>query len=167
MSRTVSSAFLEAIYGQETDEVVVCLLTITHEDIVDPIYFSSDCSTRISDDPVIYATLSRGINFLFLPFTFTLPDDKSDTPPRVQLTLDNVERTLIPILRSVSSPVDVKLEVILASSPDLVEIEMPVLQLSDVSFTAENIGATLVSDSLINEPFPAGSFSPAGFPAIF
>ena len=167
MSRNISTAFLEALNSQETDEVVICLLTITHDEIADTIYLSSDATTRLSDDPLVYATASRGNNYLYLPFTFTMPDDKSDTPPRVQLSFDNIERTLVTLLRSVSSPVNVKVELILASSPDVVEIEMPVMQLSDVSIDVDQIGATLVVDSLVNEPYPAGSFTPSNFPAIF
>ncbi|MEP2977956.1 MAG: DUF1833 family protein [Lentilitoribacter sp.] len=167
MSRTISTAFLEAINAQETDEVVICLLTITHDDIEDAIYLSSDATTRISDDPLVYVTASRGNNHLYLPFTFTMPDDKSDSPPRIQIAFDNIDRTMVTLLRSVSSPVDVKVEIILASSPDVVEIEMPVMQLSDVSIKADIIGGTLVVDSLVNEPYPAGSFTPSNFPGIF
>ena len=67
----------------------------------------------------------------FMPFTFTLPDDKSDAPPSVQLSLDNIDRQLVALLRSIYSPVDIKVEFILASSPDVVEFEMPVMQLSE------------------------------------
>jgi hypothetical protein len=167
MSRNISTTFLEAMNSQETDEVIICLLTITHDDIQDAIYLSSDATTRISDDPLIYVTASRGNNYLYLPFTFTMPDDKSDTPPRVQISFDNIDRTMVTLLRSVSSPVDVKVELILKSSPDIVEIELPVMQLSDVTIDAQLINATLVVDSLVNEPYPAGSFTPSSFAAIF
>ncbi|NLS07603.1 DUF1833 family protein [Rhizobium sp. P32RR-XVIII] len=167
MSRTVSLAFLNAINSQETDEVVICLLTVTHEDLDEPIYLSSDPTTRISDSPLVYATTSRGNEYLFLPFEFTLPDDKSDSPPRIQLSIDNTDRSLVAMLRSFTTPASIKLEIVLASSLDDVEIEMPALQLSDVTIGEEQITADLVADALINEPYPAGQFTPGAFPGLF
>jgi hypothetical protein len=167
MSRSVSPAFLSAANAQETDEVIICLLTITHPDLDAPIYLSSDPTVRISDVPLVYATESRGNDYLFLPFEFTLPDDKSDSPPRVLLTMDNVERTLVSILRSVSTPADVLMEIILASSPDDIELDLPPLQLGTVNIGEQQISVELVADGLINEPFPAGLFTPGAFAGLF
>ncbi|EJB02878.1 protein of unknown function (DUF1833) [Rhizobium leguminosarum bv. trifolii WSM597] len=167
MSRDVTDRFREAVYAQETDEVPICLLTITHESMEEPIYISSDPSTRLSDDPLIYGTESRGEQYIFLPFEFTLPDDKSDSAPRVQLTMDNIDRTLVSMLRTFATPPSIKLEIILAADPDTVEITVPVLQMSDATFEDHTISITLVADSLINEPHPAGRFTPGAFPGLF
>ncbi|NKM69159.1 DUF1833 family protein [Rhizobium laguerreae] len=167
MSRDVSSGFLNAIYSQETDEVPICLLTVTHESLDEPIYISSDATTHLSDDPLLYGTESRGDQYIFLPFEFTLPDDRSDSPPRVELTMDNVDRTLVSILRTFVTPPSIKLEIILASDPDLVEIAMPVLQMSDATMEDHTILVSLVADALINEPHPAGQFTPGSFPGLF
>lgn len=167
MSRTLSSGFLAGLYSQESDEIVICLLTVTHDDIGEPIYLSSDPTARLSEDPLIYGTASRSNEYLFLPFEFTLPDDRSDSPPRVQLTMDNTDRSLVALLRSISTPANIKMEIVLASDPDHVEIEMPALQLSDVTINEGSISATLVADSLINEPHPAQLFTPGSFPGLF
>lgn len=167
MSRTVSASFLNAINSQETEEVVICLLTVTHEDLAEPIYLSSDPTMRISDSPLVYATVSRGNEYLFLPFEFTLPDDKSDSPPRVQLSIDNTDRSLVAMLRSFTTPASIKLEIVLASSLDDVEIELPALQLSEVTIGEDRVTADLVADALINEPSPSGQFTPGAFPGLF
>jgi hypothetical protein len=167
MSRSLSSNFIAGINAQDTDEIVICLLTVEHDDLEEPIYLSSDATTRLSDDPLIYGTDSRGNQYLYLPFEFTLPDDKSDSPPRVLLTMDNTERSLVALLRSISTPASITVEIVLASDLDNVEITMPALQLSDVSIDEQSISATLVADALINEPHPAGTFTPGAFPGLF
>jgi hypothetical protein len=167
MSRNLSPGFLAGLYSQESDEVVICLLTVTHEEIEAPIYLSSDATDRLSDDPLIYGTVSRGNEYLYLPFEFTLPDDKSDSPPRVQLSMDNTDRSLVTLLRSISTPADIMVELILASDLDFVEITFPALQLSDVTIEDGRIQATLVADALINEPHPAQLFTPGSFPGLF
>lgn len=167
MSRNLSPGFLAGLYSQESDEVVICLLTVTHEDLEAPIYLSSDATERLSDDPLIYGTVSRGNEYLYLPFEFTLPDDKSDSPPRVQLSMDNTDRSLVALLRSISTPADIMVELILASDLNFVEVRFPALQLSDVTIEDGRISATLVADALINEPHPAQQFTPGSFPGLF
>jgi hypothetical protein len=167
MSRTLSAPFIAAVNSQETGEVVICLLTIAHEALAEPIYLSSDPTVRVSDVPLVYSTTSRGNEYLFLPFEFTLPDDTADSPPRVQLTIDSVDQTLISLLRSISTPADVTVELVLASSPDLVELELPALQLANVTIGELHVTVDLVSDPLINEPVPAGLFTPGSFPGVF
>ncbi|MBB3396880.1 DUF1833 family protein [Rhizobium sp. BK060] len=167
MSRNLSPGFLAGLYSQESEEVVICLLTVTHEDIGGPIYLSSDPTTRLSDDPLVYGTISRSNEYLYLPFEFTLPDDKSDSPPRVQLSMDNTDRSLVTLLRSIATPANVMVELILASDLNSVEIQIPALQLSDVTMDDSKISATLVADALINEPHPAQLFTPGSFPGLF
>ena len=167
MARNLSPGFLAGLYAQESDEIVICLLTVTHDDLGEPIYLSSDPTERISDDPLIYGTSSRGNEYLFLPFEFTLPDDKSDSPPRVQLSMDNTDRSLVSLLRSIATPADITVEIVLASDLDEVEMRLPALQLSDVTMDESKISATLVADGLVNEPHPAGQFTPGSFPGLF
>lgn len=167
MARNLSPGLIAALYSQESDEVVICLLTVTHADIGDPIYLSSDATTRLSDDPLVYGTASRGQQYIYLPFEFTVPDDRNDSPPRVQLTMDNIDRSLVTLLRSFSTPASIVMEIVLASDLDAVEITMPALQMSDVTIDDHTISVTIVADALINEPHPAGQFTPGSFPGLF
>lgn len=167
MSRTTSASFRSAAFSSETDEVVICLLTITHETLDQPIRLSSDPTSRISENPLSYATVSRGETFLFLPFEFTLPADQDDVPPRVSLNLANADRGLIALLRGISSPLQIKVEVVLASSLDTVEVDLPIMQLSEIDYDAQGLRANLVIDGMQTEPFPAGQFDRGRFPGLF
>lgn len=167
MTRTTSANFRSAAFAQDTDEVVVCLLTITHESMAEPIRLCNDPAERLSTEPLTYGTTSRGETFLFLPFAFTLPTDRDDTPPRVAITLDNVERGIIGLLRSIATPLEVTVEIVLAASPDVVEVQLPAMQMSDITYNVENITANLVVDGLQTEPFPSGQFDRGRFPGLF
>lgn len=167
MSRNLSPRFLAAAFAQETDEVPICLLTITHPELASPIYLSSNPTTRISDDPLIYATYSRENEYLTIPFDFTLPDDQADTPPRMQLVVDNTQAELVKVLRSFSTLATVVVEMVLASAPDHVEIALPGLQLGSAKIQEKSIPIDLLADLLVNEPFPGGSFTAGSFPGLF
>lgn len=175
MSRAVSEAFQAAANAEETGEVVVILLTITHADLEAPIRLSNDPTQRLdlleseseaSGQPV-YGTISRGDSYLYLPFQLTLPQEQDQSPPSARVVIENVGRDLVPLLRSTSTPAQVTIEILLASDLETVEVTFPTLDLAQADYDAGQATLDLVVDYLANEPYPAGNFDPSGFPGLF
>lgn len=168
MSRTVSLTMRSAMNAEQTGQVPVVLLTIVHPDLVDgPIRLSSDPTQRLSTDPLMYGTISRTNPYIFLPFSAILPDDKEESPPQARLVIDNVDREMISLLRSTSTPAQVTLEMVLASSPNVVEIMFPALDLVSADYDANSITISLAIDALMTEPYPVGSIDPRSFAGLF
>jgi len=167
MPRSVSMNFREAMHSQETSEIPAALLTITHPDLEDPIRLSGDNTERLTTDPLVYGTVSRGEEYLFIPFRLVLPDDHDETAPQASLELSNITREHIAIMRSIVLPASVMIEIILVSDPDEVEITFPAFDLTKVDYDANVMTLSLSMDPLITEPFPAHSFDPASFPGLF
>lgn len=167
MARTVSLKFLKAINAQETDELPVLLLTITHPDLVDGPERLCSSGYRIQQEPLLYGMYSRGLRYLALPFSAVLPDDKEDSAPVAKLSMDNVDRDLVALLRSTTTPAEITMEVVLASSPDDVEIEFPPFDLVNADYDDATITISLAIDALATEPYPSGTFDPASFPGLF
>jgi len=165
--RTLSLNFRKALFAQESGEIPIFLLTITHPDLADPIYSSTDATARLSTDPLTYGTISRGTTFFYAASSVTLPDEQDKSPPACKLTIENVTRGLIPLARSVSTPPTVKIEAVLASALDTVEMTWPVMDMSHLSYDATVLEFDLTMDALVTEPYPAGTFSPAYFPGLF
>ena len=59
--RVLSLNFREAIFGPESGEVPIFLLTITHPDLDEPVYLTTDATERLGTDPLTYGTVSRGV----------------------------------------------------------------------------------------------------------
>lgn len=115
-----------------------------------------------------YGTVSRGNVFDYLPMSVSLPDEKEKLAPSCQLVISNITRGLIPLARAlVTPPPTVRMEVVLASDPDTVEFELPMLNMSNVEYNASDLSFQLTMDQLATEPFPADSFGPANFPGLF
>ena len=167
MARTLSLALRQAMFGEETGEVPVCLITIDHDLLDEPLRFSTDPTERLSEDPLRYGTTSRGDIYDFLPISVQLPDDQEEAPPTMSLMLDNVDRDTIALLRSTTEPATVTVEVVLASAPDDVEVTLPAFDLTEADYGAESVTLTLSIDALQTEPFPSGSYTPAQFSGLF
>lgn len=167
MSRTVSLTARAAINAQDTTEIPVVLLTIAHPDFADTLRISSDPTTRISTTPLLYGTVSDGNTFQFCPLSISLPDDMDERAPTARLGVENVSQVLVELVRSVTTPGTCTIQMVLASSPDTVEIEWPTLDIRGVQFNANLMNFEFGLNALDDEPFPAGIFAPSGFPGLF
>ena len=157
MSRTLSSAFLSALYGSRTTEAVLVLLTIDHDDLSTPI--------RLSSDEV--DTTSNGDTYTAYPFKIQLPDDPENGVSRGRITVDNVNRLLVESVRSISTPPTVDIAVVLSSDPDTVEIEFTGFEMTNITYDAYEVSGTIQIQSFSREPYPALAFLPNQFPGLF
>lgn len=167
--RTLTTEFLRESFKQESGIIPVFLMTITHEDLAEPIRVSSDPTTRISETPsqIVYGTTSNGVDYIYFPFTLTLPGEGEDGPTPMKLKLDNVRREYTAALRSIVGPASVDVDLVTAGDPDALVAQWPQYLLTEASYDAQNINATLQIELLYEEPYPALSFNPAYFPALF
>ena len=150
---------LHAMLAEQTDEVFLACVTIDHPSMATPI--------RVVNDTQDLAR-SAG-TFTAFPFEITLPPDTDDTAvPQVQLSIDNVDRQIVDAIRGLSSAPSVTLEVVMASSPDTVEAGPFAFELTNAQYDALVVTGTLgYEDDLLNQPFPADTFTPGNSAGVF
>lgn len=165
--RILSLNFRQALFAQEASDVPIFLLTITHSALADSILLTTDPTERLSTDPLVYGTTSRGQEYLFAGVDITLPDEQDRKPPTSRLSVENVTRSLIPLARSVATPAKVLIEAVLASDADVVETTFAEFDMTNLVYDTSVLTFDLTIDALATEPYPAGSFSPASFPGLF
>ena len=159
MSRSVSATFSAAVNAQETAEVFLLLLEISHADIGPPtsLYFVNNRTDIVS-----------GANtYTGFPFQISLPADVDNTLPSVQLSIDNVDRSIIAEIRGLSGPPTITLKVVLADTPNVIEAGPFSFSLRRVDYDAFTITGTLLTEDILNEPYPGDSFTPQNFPGLF
>ncbi len=157
MSRSVSLGAQYALNASETAEVFLVLLTLAHPDLSVPI--------RVTSDSVI--TVSRGNSFVPFPFDLVLPDDQEHSAPRARLVIDNVDRQIVQAVRNLGSSPTALIEIVRANTPDTIEAQFVDFKLTNVSYDAQRVEGTLTVEDFTAEPFPAATFSPSLFPALF
>ena len=173
MSRlsTLSPAALKAMFSPESSDTLIMLLTI-YDDSGDPtknIRLADGYTQRISETArdITYGVLSRSLAYTFIPITVSLPSEDEAAAPRCSLTINDVTKLLIPIIRTITSPPKVLMELVLASSPSIVEASFPGFYITNFTYTAESVQAELSMINFATEPFPAYTFTPAYFPGLF
>jgi hypothetical protein len=127
---------------------------------------------RISEtaDEVIYGVTSRGNDFTFLPIQITLPQEDEAQAPKCTITLNDVTRHVTPLIRSLTASPKVLLELVLSKNPttlNRVEVSFSGLYITNFTYNADSVVATLAMTDYEREPFPMHTFSPKYFPGLF
>ena len=158
---------MSAAFAQETSEREVCLLTVTHPKWTEPVRLSTDATEflRYADDgSPVFGTKSRGMEFLYLPMQPVLPDSHDEQPPAARVSMDDVAQLVSPYLRTVDDQIPrVTVEVVLASSPDIVDQVWPELDLKHSGGDVQRVEAQLELDTGVDDAVPWFRFSPAFF----
>ena len=156
MSRTLSTAATQGVMAQETAEIYLVILAISH--------------AAISTLYVVQNTVdvvSNGNTYIAYPFDLTLPPDSDQGLIMANLTIDNVDRQIVAALRLITSPPSVAVSVILASSLDTVEAGPYNMLVESAEYDDLTVRFKLAFEDVLNEPFPAPRFDPPSYPGMF
>lgn len=166
--RSLSATAIQATHAEETDNGVIILLTIDHEDLPEPILISSDATERIEelDREIVYGTVSRGDSYVFYEFEMVLPSDEEDGIPNTTLSIANVDQKITDTIRELTSPPVVLLEMVMMKSHDTVQFSLPEFRLTDVEWDRTSVQGTISMDALLGEKM-GFSYRPTTHPGVF
>ena len=156
MSRSLSDNLMNQLFGSTSDDPFLSLITLSHDS------FATIRLVNNSED-----ITSNGELFSAFPFKITLPTDDGETARELKLIIDNVTLELINELRAVTTPISLKVEMVLASNPDFIEIDYTDLKLRNVTINAQSVSGSIVMDDFLNTGMTSEQYAPSNFPGLF
>lgn len=157
MPRSMSATATQAALSQYTDQVWLFLLEISHDDISEPIRLVG------SREDVV----SNGETYTAFPFEITLPTDDGETISDIKLSISNIDRAITQTIRSLDTPPEITTFIVLASSPDIIEVGPFVMTLREVKSDAFVVSGSLRWENLLDQAYPGYSFTAPNFPGMF
>lgn len=152
-------------------EAEVALFQIEHPSLSAPIRLSSDPTELISEEPRIYGTRSTWLGadpetepFLFVVAAAEAPDDQEDAPATASIVLMNVDVAIAETLRSFTSRPTIHMAVVLASSPDVVEMESRGLKIISAEGDVGEVSIAISRSPIEEESAPTDRFTRDKFP---
>lgn len=157
--RTVSAPALRAMLAQETAEVFLICLTISHPTFAAPYLLVNDYN------PLVRASGT------FQPYAFdaSLPNEQDDQLPQPVITIDNIDNEVLKAVRTCPLPrPTLKMELVLASSPDTVEAGPFEFSVLSAPYNDATIQAAVgFEDDFLNTAFPAATYTPINSKGLF
>jgi hypothetical protein len=155
MARTLSSALKTEAEAQNQTDALLALVKIEQADI-STLYLVKNGENVTSNSQVYTA----------FPFDIKIPDDNEESAPRVTVTFDNVDQSIVTNIRSMTTEATVTLSFVLASQPDTVDLGPYVFQLKNVRYDRFTVEGDLSYKDVFNMRFPADRITPNNFPCI-
>jgi len=112
-------------------------------------------------------TVSNGVSFVPFPFDLVLPNDMDSKSYRAKLVIDNIDRSIVQAVRSLTTAPSVQIQIVRAATPDVIEVQFVDFNLTNVTYDAYRVQGDLTVEDFTAEPFPAAIFSPGLFPGLF
>ena len=165
-----SRDFVEGVVAQETDQVYLVLVTLSHPDLADlgeefPELDVSGGKLRFVNNTVDID--SRGNTFTAYGFGFVPPGEGEGERGLASLTIDNVDRRIALVIRSLLTRISITVEIVLAADPDTVEQTLPEFSMVSAGGDRLEITGDLAVDDDSEEPLCAFAFNPFFAPALF
>ncbi|KFF50452.1 hypothetical protein GY26_01820 [Gammaproteobacteria bacterium MFB021] len=158
--RSISAEGLRDIFAQHTASAIFALVT----------FYSDDTSRYIgvvnNNGPIVH----NGVEYIGLPFQFELPSNDDEQVPQLTMTIDNVDRTLVDLLRGITEAPPVTVEVIRVTQAGETATELGPMDFSllsadtDAAVVVLQIGYT---NDILNSPATGEIFNPGTAPALF
>lgn len=184
--RNTSLAFRQSTYRPETGEVYVLLLTIEHSTLETPIRLSTDNADTMPDDVfeaysrddlwvgtetitgnMIRGTISNDLFYIYMPMQITLPEDSDELITQARIEIDNINQGIMIAVREMTTPPTISMQVVMASTPNVVEFSGTGMILLGVDADPMTISGTLSKRHFFGEPFPGGSMLPSNFAGLY
>lgn len=169
----MSASALRAMYSQETDDNLIMLVTIADPaDPLDPILLADNFTERLTtyttDSEIVYGVKSQGKEYVFLPLSISLPQEIDTGVGQCTIEINYVTSEIIELIRAkLVRPASVQLDLVLASTPDVIEASFSGFSITSATYSASRVSLELTMVSLAREPFPCYTFTPSNFPGLF
>ena len=155
MSNSISNEVKAQIFSQESDDPFLTLVTLSNPS------FTARLVNNSRD------IVSNGFTFTSFPMKIRMPVDDGETTRDFTIEFDNVSLDLIENLRSVSGDIGVKIELILASIPNVIQMSHADLLIRAVTYDSKRISAQIVLDSFLAVEMTSERYTPSNFPGMF
>lgn len=156
LSNPITPELLAQLYGQESSDPFLTLLTL-----IDPAF--GEIRLVNNSRPIT----SRGEEYLPYPFKFTPPMDDGESARTVKIEMDNTSLELMSGVRTATRPIPIKLELILASRPDEVQVLLEDLLIRNIIYDKNKISATVAMDGFLQIAMDAEKYTPSVYPGLF
>lgn len=157
MSQNLSPELIAQLFKATSEDPLLTLITLSHSSWASDRWFVNNTE----------AVISNGLTFVPFPMRITLPVDDGETVRSVAIEFDNVSLTLVDDIRAVTTPINVTLQMVLASIPNDIQMSIEELRIGNISYDRAKVSAKLYMDNFLSSAVTSEKYSPTNFPGIF
>lgn len=111
--------------------------------------------------------ISNGQVYTAFPMKIRLSADDGESARDFQIDFDNASLLLVRALRAITEPADCRIDMILASMPDVIQMSQADLKIKSIVYDKHKISAKIVLDNFLTVAVPGERYTPSAYPGMF
>lgn len=155
MSNELSNELKEQLFKQESSDPFLTLLTLSGPSFN---YYLVNNTVDV---------FSNGQTFTAFPMKVRLPTDDGESAREFQIDMDNASLLLIRSLRAVTDPIECRIDMILASMPDVIQMSVTDLLIRSITYDEKKVSAKIVMDNFLTVAMTSERYTPSLYPGMF
>ncbi|MEC8919181.1 MAG: DUF1833 family protein [Pseudomonadota bacterium] len=158
--RSISAEGLRDLFAEHTASAMFALVT----------FYSDDETRYVGVVNNLENVTHNGVEYIGLPFEFELPSNDDEQVPQLTMTIDNVDRALVDLVRSVTEAPPVIVEIIRVTQGGITATELGPMDFSllNADITAGSVSLQIgYTNDILNSPATGDIFNPGTAPAMF
>lgn len=136
MPNEISNTMRSSVYSTEMPYVILDAIKLDHETLPEPLYFVNN------NEEIEY----EGNTYIPVSFKFSLPDEEGSSNNDATLTIGNIERTLMTLIRSITTFPTLEYRMLLIADTITTESGPYFFELRQVKYNAQTVSGTLIYD---------------------
>jgi len=159
VSRTISAGAMASITSQETGNVWLAIMKITHPDLSEDI-----CIVNNTQD-IVY----DGVTYNRYSFAFQPPSEDEGQSQPAKVTIDNVSREIVLAIRSINSAPTIEAAIIMVTTAGVVTKEAGwwVAELSNVTYNDMTIQGSVAFNIQVRDTISLTSYNNIDFMGLY
>lgn len=168
----LSDELVEAMSVSDTDDGVIMLLDIYHEDLTEAIRVTSSPTQALRLHPdtkePIHGLIFNGKEYLWCPFSFIMGrDTDTGTITGISVSIQNVDPIMTEVLRNVHEAPRFDMTLLRKNNPTVAEMSLQILKLVNVRIDNTVIEGELSDYNYLAEPISPDKFTPGSTKGLF
>lgn len=155
MSNDLSNEAKAQLFAQESDDPFLTLVTLSHTAFI----------ARLVNDS--RDVVSNGFLFTAFPMKIRLASDDGESNRDFAIEFENVSLDLITNLRSVTTDIGVRMDMVLASMPDVIQMSFEELIIRTINYNSSKVTARLILDNFLAVQMTSEKYTPTNYPGMF
>ncbi len=155
MSNQLTNTLKRQIFAQQSGDPFLTLVTVSGPN------FEYRFVNNTKD------VVSNGKVYTAFPMKIRLSADDGESARDFQIDFDNASLLLVRSFRAITEPADCRIDMILASIPDSIQMSQGDLKIKSIVYDKHKISAKIVLDNFLTVAVPGERYTPSAYPGMF
>lgn len=161
MARNISTSTRAGITAPQSALAFLTMLVIESDELSSPLYFVQN------NVNVVSSAYGGSHTYIAANFSAKVPSQEESKTQETSLSISGVNRQMLEIIRSINSPLQVRMFIVREDSPNTVELGPFLFKLRNITYDVNTVSGSLLHEYTLMNNISSMTITSRNFPGLF